>query len=96
MKLVAAPALCNCRQAGQPSSRAGAAQGLQGARALPFMPAMPMKNEDLWIANLQLSLQLCGVIQEAGQKVQRRRSKLHEGPLLKVPVLHELSETVDL
>ena len=66
-----------------------------GTRALPFMSALPMDKE-VWVADLQLRFQLCGIVQEAGQKVQRRRSKLHEGPLLKVPVLDELPETVDL
>ena len=61
-----------------------------------FLPAMSTANDEVWVADLQLRLQLCGVMKEAGQKVQRRRSKLHEGPLLKVPVLHELPETVDL
>ena len=86
--------MCNLTQAGQPS-HAGAARGMQGTRALPFMSALPMDKE-VWVADLQLRFQLCGIVQEAGQKVQRRRSKLHEGSLLKVPVLDELPETVDL
>ena len=68
---------------------------MRGAQAMLFTSA-ERAIEKIQAADLELCFQLCGVAEQAGQQMQRARSKLHEGPFLKVPILHKLPKTVDL